>query len=75
MVQRCWVNFKCRGGGGRVAQWCWVNFKCRGGGGRVAQWCWVNFKCRGVQLILIIVGQGPPVLAVGAGGVVWTFIL
>ena len=30
--------------------------------------CWVNFQCRGVLLILIIVGQGPTVLAVGAGG-------
>ena len=29
---------------------------------------WVNFRCRGVLLILIIVGQGPIVLAVGAGG-------
>ena len=32
------------------------------------RWCWVNFQCRGVLLIWIIVGQGPPVLAVGAGG-------
>ena len=31
--------------------------------------CWVNFQCRGVLLIWIIVGQGPIVLAVGAGGV------
>ena len=30
--------------------------------------CWVNFQCRGVLLIWIIVGQGPVVLAVGAGG-------
>ena len=30
--------------------------------------CWVNFQCRGVLLIWIIVGQGPIVLAVGAGG-------
>ena len=30
--------------------------------------CWVNFQCRGVLLIRIIVGQGPIVLAVGAGG-------
>ena len=30
--------------------------------------CWVNFQCRGVLLICIIVGQGPTVLAVGAGG-------
>ena len=32
-------------------------------------WCWVNFQFRGVLLIWIIVGQGPTVLAVGAGGV------
>ena len=31
-------------------------------------WCWVNFQCRGVLLIWIIIGQGPTVLAVGAGG-------
>ena len=30
--------------------------------------CWVNFQCRGVLLIWIIVGQGPIVLAIGAGG-------
>ena len=29
---------------------------------------WVNFQCRGVLLIWIKVGQGPIVLAVGAGG-------
>ena len=29
---------------------------------------WVNFQCRGVLLIWIIVGQGPTVLTVGAGG-------
>ena len=39
----------------------------------MARWCWVNFQCRGVLLIWIIVGQGPTALAVGAGGVVWTF--
>ena len=39
------------------------------------QWCWVNFQCRGDLLIWIIVGQGPTALAVGAGGVVWTFFL
>ena len=38
--------------------------------GRVVRRCWVNFQCRGVKLIWIIVGQGPIVLAVGAGGVV-----
>ena len=40
---------------------------------RVVRWCWVNFQCRGVLLILIIVGQGPTALPVGAGRVVWTF--
>ena len=34
----------------------------------MVRWCWVNFQCRGVLLIRIIVGQGPTVLAVGAGG-------
>ena len=38
------------------------------GSGRAVRWCWVNFQCRGVVLIWIIVGQGPAVLAVGAGG-------
>ena len=33
-------------------------------------WYWVNFQCCGVLLIWIIVGQGPIMLAVGAGGVV-----
>ena len=42
-------------------------------GGRVVRWCWVNFQCRGVLLIWIRVGQGLTYLAVGAGGVVWTF--
>ena len=45
------------------------------GGGRLERWCWVNFQCRGVLLIWIIVRQGPTALAVGAGGVVWTFFL
>ena len=44
-------------------------------GGRVVQWCWVNFQYRGVLLIWMIVGQGPSALAVGAGGVVWTFLI
>ena len=30
--------------------------------------CWVNFQCRGLLLTLIIVGQGPITLGVGAGG-------
>ena len=29
---------------------------------------WVHFQCRGVLLVWMIVGQGPIVLAVGAGG-------
>ena len=36
--------------------------------GRVVRRCWVNFRCWGVLLIWIILGQGPIVLAVGAGG-------
>ena len=28
---------------------------------------WVNFQCRGILLILMIVGQGPNTLSVGAG--------
>ena len=38
------------------------------GGGRVVRRCWVNFQCRGVLLIRITAGQGPIVLAAGAGG-------
>ena len=38
------------------------------GDGRVERRCSVNFQCRGVQLLWMIVGQGPIVLAVGAGG-------
>ena len=37
-------------------------------GGRVVRRCWVNFQCRGALLTWITVGQGPVVLAVGAGG-------
>ena len=33
------------------------------------RWCRINVQCRGVKLIWIIVGQGRPALAVGAGGV------
>ena len=39
-----------------------------GRSGRVVRRCWVNFQCWGVLPIWIIVGQGPIVLAVGAGG-------
>ena len=38
------------------------------GVGRVVLRCWVNLQCRGVLLIWITVGEGPIVLAVGAGG-------
>ena len=34
----------------------------------MVRWCWVNFQCRGVLLILTLVGQGPTVLTVCAGG-------
>ena len=34
-----------------------------------------KLQCRGVLLIWMRVGQGPTALAVGAGGVVWTFLL
>ena len=34
----------------------------------VVWWCWVNFQCRGILQIWIREGQGPTVLAVGAGG-------
>ena len=37
-------------------------------GGRVVRWCWVNFLCRGDLPFWIVVGQGPTVLAVSAGG-------
>ena len=45
------------------------------GDGRVVRRCWINFQSWSVLLIWNIVGQGPIVLAVGAGGVVWTFFL
>ena len=34
----------------------------------MVRWCWVRFQCRGVLLIWIREGQGPTVLAMGAGG-------
>ena len=59
----------------RLSWYCSSYFSYYSWGGRVVRWCWVNFRCRGVLLIWILVGQGPTVLAVGAGGVVWTFLL
>ena len=41
----------------------------------MVRWCWVKFPVPGRPTIWIIVGQGPTALAVGAGGVVWTFLL
>ena len=43
--------------------------------GRVVRWCWINFQCLGVLLIWMKVGQGPYMLAVGAAGIDWKFIL
>ena len=37
-------------------------------GGRVVRWCWVKLPVPGRPTICITVGQGPPALAVGAGG-------
>ena len=34
----------------------------------MVQWYWMNFQCQAILLIWIIVGQGPPALAVGADG-------
>ena len=39
----------------------------KAGSGRVVRWSWVNFQCR-ASCSLDIVGQGPIMLAVGAGG-------
>ena len=44
-------------------------------GGRVVGWCWVKLPVPGRPTICITVGQGPPALVVGAGGVLWTFLL
>ena len=42
----------------------------KGGGGKWSgvRWSWVKCQCRGVLLILVVVGQVPTALAVGAGG-------
>ena len=49
------------------------------GGSPVVRWCWVNFlptlPVPGRPTVLITEGQEPIALAVGAGGVVWTFSL
>ena len=38
------------------------------GGCRMVRWCWVNLQRLDVLSILIIVGQGPTALTVGADG-------
>ena len=58
---------------GAINNYLFHSFPFQVGLGRVVRGCWVNFQCRGVLLIWIIIGQGPIALAVGAGGVVWTF--
>ena len=40
---------------------------CPAWGCRVVRWRWINFQCMGVLLISMKVGQGPFVLAAGAG--------
>ena len=45
-----------------------IRFSIYQGGGRVVRRYWVNVQCWGVLLIWIIVGQGPIVFALGAGG-------
>ena len=44
-------------------------------GGRVVRWCWVKLPVPGRPTICITVGQGPPALAVGAGGGCLEFLL
>ena len=46
-----------------------------GGGGRVVRWSNGKLPVPGRPTVWMIVGQGPTALAVGAGGVVWTFLL
>ena len=41
----------------------------------MVRWCWENFQCQGVLLTWNAVGQGPIVLAVGAGGGCLDFFL
>ena len=53
----------------------WLMYWLCNRGDRVVRWCRVNFQCRGVLSIWIIIGQGPTVLAVGAGGSCLDFFL
>ena len=58
---------------GKFAQLAWLSLLVRGwsGGAMVLG----KLPVPGRPTILITVGQGPIALAVGAGGVVWTFLL
>ena len=64
-----------------VSEKMFLSSKCRhdhhmgaGWGGGGVRRCLVNFQCQGVLLTWLTEGQGPIVLSVGAGGVVWTFL-
>ena len=48
--------------------WTTLQYNMKIGGGRVVRRCWELFRCQGVLLTWNTVGQGPIVLAVGAGG-------
>ena len=52
-----------------MVRWSWSNL----GSGRVVRWSWGKLPVPGRPTIWMIVGQGLTVLAVCAGGVVWTF--
>ena len=53
-------------------QWSWVNLQYRGGDGGVVLG---KLPVPGRPTNLITLGQGPIGLPVGAGGMVWTFLL
>ena len=59
-------------GGGRVVRWSWVNFQCRGilqFGGRSGNAIVLGkLPVPWSPTVWMILGQGPIVLAVGAGG-------
>ena len=58
----------CHEQGRQLLHFWFLNYSPLTRGVRVVRRCWVNFHCWGALLIWIIVGQGPIVLAVGAGG-------
>ena len=67
-MQRCWLGELPEPGRPTI-----LITRARGGGG--GRWCWVKLPVPGRPIIWMIVGQGPIALAVGAGLVVWTFLL